>query len=380
MDDNTNQTITPWEITSSKVEEEIDYSKIIDQFGCQPFSVDMARKHELDHILFRRGLVFAHRDFIATIEAARKGEEIYLYTGRGPSSTSMHLGHAVPFLLCKYLQDKFGCNLVIQMTDDEKYIWKDITLEESVRYGRENAKDIAAFGFDPKKTFIFSNVNYAHRFVANTLKIEKSIMLKDFIKVFGFTDSVKVGQVCFPSKQMAPCYPSSFPELLNKNARCLIPCSIDQDPYFRLARDIANKLNAVKPATVYTYFLPALQGMGTKMSASSTSSSIYLNDTPAEIKKKINKHAFSGGRDTLEEHRRLGGNPTVDVAYQYLRFFLSDDALLKQYEEGYKNGTIMSGEMKKLCIATVQEFIKEFQATRAGITEEKLDEFYAINK
>ena len=40
---------------------------------------------------------------------------------------------------------------------------------------------------------------------------------------------------------------------------------------------------------------------------------------------QINKYAFSGGRDTIEEHRKLGGNTDVDVAYQYLTFFLEDD-------------------------------------------------------
>lgn len=50
-----------------------------------------------------------------------------------------------------------------------------------------------------------------------------------------------------------------------------------------------------------------------------------MSDTPNQIKNKINKHGFSGGQETEEEHRRLGGNPDVDVAYQYLGFFLEDD-------------------------------------------------------
>lgn len=50
-----------------------------------------------------------------------------------------------------------------------------------------------------------------------------------------------------------------------------------------------------------------------------------MSDTPGQIKNKINRHGFSGGQETEEEHRRLGGNPDVDVAYQYLGFFLEDD-------------------------------------------------------
>ena len=50
--------------------------------------------------------------------------------------------------------------LVIQMTDDEKFLWKELELEEAHHLAYENAKDIIACGFDPKKTFIFSNLDY----------------------------------------------------------------------------------------------------------------------------------------------------------------------------------------------------------------------------
>ena len=57
-----------------------------------------------------------------------------------------------------------------------------------------------------------------------------------------------------------------------------------------------------------------------------------MTDTPNQIKNKINKHGFSGGQETEEEHRRLGGNPDVDVSYQYLTFMLDDDeGLAKLY-------------------------------------------------
>jgi hypothetical protein len=43
---------------------------------------------------------------------------------------------------------------------------------------------------------------------------------------------------------------------------------------------------------------------------------------PKQISDKIKQNAFSGGRETLEAHRAEGGNPDVDVSYQYVRFFL----------------------------------------------------------
>jgi tryptophanyl-tRNA synthetase len=73
----------------------------------------------------------------------------------------MHLGHMVPFIFCKWLQDVFHVPLVIQLTDDEKFLFKsNLTVEKCREFARENAKDIIAVGFDPEKTFIFSNLDY----------------------------------------------------------------------------------------------------------------------------------------------------------------------------------------------------------------------------
>lgn len=66
---------------------------------------------------------------------------------------------------CRYLQDAFKVPLVIQLTDDEKCMWKNLSIEESERLARENAKDIIACGFDITKTFIFSDFDYVGGYV-----------------------------------------------------------------------------------------------------------------------------------------------------------------------------------------------------------------------
>lgn len=143
--------------------------------------------------------------------------------------------------------------------------------------------------------------------------------------------SSNIGKIHFGSIQGATSFASSFPHIFGTDEKrthkipCLIPCAIDQDPYFRVTRDVAARLKFAKPSLIHARFLDALQGPGSKMSASIESSAIFLKDTPNQIKNKINKYAFSGGQETVEEHRRLGGNPDVDVAYQWLHFFLEDD-------------------------------------------------------
>ena len=83
-----------------------------------------------------------------------------------------------------------------------------------------------------------------------------------------------------------------------------------------------------KPATLYNAFIPALKGTDAKMSASIVTTAIYMTDSAAEIKTKINKYAFSGGRNTKEEQQRLGADLSIDVSIKYLEVFLDDDEQL----------------------------------------------------
>jgi len=105
--------------------------------------------------------------------------------------------------------------------------------------------------------------------------------------------------------QAVPSFSNTFPHIFgNKtDVLCLIPQGIDQDPYFRMTRDIAGRLKYQKPCCIHSKMFPSLQGFKTKMSASNLESAIFLTDTKKQIEKKINKFAFSGGKATVEEHR-----------------------------------------------------------------------------
>lgn len=115
---------------------------------------------QTSHHFLRRGIFFSHRDMHSILKLYEEKKPFYLYTGRGPSSSSMHVGHLVPFIFCKWLQDIFDVPLVIQMTDDEKTLWRDLKVEDAMKMMYENVKDIIAVGFDVNKTFIFSNFDY----------------------------------------------------------------------------------------------------------------------------------------------------------------------------------------------------------------------------
>ena len=147
-----------------------------------------------------------------------------------------------------------------------------------------------------------------------------------------------------------------------------------------MTRDVAVRLKYPKPALVHSIFLPALQGPGSKMSASVDTSAIFMSDTQNAIKKKINKYAFSGGQTTAEEQRELGGNPDIDVSYQYLSFFLEDDDELERIGVAYKKGEMLTGELKQRCISELQKYVQAFQEKKATVTDEVVKEFMSERK
>jgi len=374
--------VDPWNVTSAS-DKGIDYDKLIKKFGSKKIDdVLIERMEKITgkkvHRFLRRGVFFSHRDMHKVLDDVEKKKPFFLYTGRGPSSTAMHMGHLIPFIFTKWLQETFDVPLVIQLTDDEKFLFKDLKLDDAKKLALENAKDIIALGFDMNKTFIFSDfMHIGGAFYENMIDIMKHVTFNQVKGIFGFDGSTNIGKIMFPAVQAAPSFSSSFPFIFGgkKDVTCLIPCAIDQDPYFRMTRDVAPVLKFKKPALLHSTFFPSLQGAQTKMSASDANSSIFLSDTPKQIKNKINKYAFSGGGATVEEHKEKGGNCDVDISYQYLTFFLEDDDKLEQIRQDYTKGELLTGFLKKELIDVLTPIVTAHQEARKNITDEIVKEY-----
>jgi tryptophanyl-tRNA synthetase len=111
------------------------------------------------------------------------------------------------------------------------------------------------------------------------------------------------------------------------------------------------------------------------MSSSDANSYIALTDTAKEAENKIKKYAFSGGQATLEEHRKKGGNPDIDVSYQYLyMFFEDDDKKIKQIHDDYKSGKMLTGELKQILTDKIKKFLEHHQQEREK-AKEKIGEY-----
>jgi tryptophanyl-tRNA synthetase len=237
-----NFTVTPWEVSGS-----IDYDKLIKQFGTSKITSDQKErlrkisKGKLHHMI-EREFFFSQRDLDLVLKDIEGGKGVFLYTGRGPSK-GMHIGHLVPLLFTKWLQETLNVNLYIEITDDEKFLFKkEYSWEEVQKNAQDNILDIIALGFDPDKTFIFKDSEYIKNVYPLLMKTARKITGSTTKAVFGFDDSTNIGSQFYPAYQIVPTF--------FEKKRCLIPAAIDQDPYWRIQRDIAEGLGYYKTAAI----------------------------------------------------------------------------------------------------------------------------------
>lgn len=378
--------VTPWNVVGK-----IDYIKLIEKFGTELIDTELIKRFEKvtgkeAHPWIKRGIFFSHRSLNNFLDAYENGDPIFLYTGRGPTSESLHVGHMIPFLFTLYLQQTFDCPLIIQIADDEKYYFKQMDFTDVYRLGFENAKDIIAFGFDVEKTFIFSNRDYrlnteSYEEFAST--VSKFVTQKTIQKIFGFDELATLGMYMWPVYQSIAAFSKSFPHIFgSKPAYCLVAYAIDQDPYFRLARDIAEKMNLLKPCSIMSTFLDPLTGGGKMSSSNGENTALFLTDDYETIKNKIMKYALSGsrGNGSLEEHKLLGGDPNIDISCNYLKYFELDESIYQKICNDFSLGLLSCYDVKMKMLEKLWLLIKNHQEKRLLVTDEILNEFYSMKK
>ncbi len=351
--------VTPWEVSG-----DVDYDMLVERFGTS--RIDAALKERLakygePHTLLKRNVFYSHRDLPWLLDLYDKGQSFYLYTGRGPSGDT-HLGHLMPWIFAKHLQDLFGATIYFQLTDDEKFLFRqDLELEDTRRMAFENALDFMALGFDPEKTRIILDTECIKTLYPLALKVSKKVTFSTARAVFGFDNSTNIGSIFYTSIQAAPCFLESEKE--GKAVPCLIPCGIDQDPHFRVARDVAPGLGYPKPALIHNKMFPGLEG-GDKMSSSNPDATIYTTDNTKTVKKKVGK-AFTGGCVSAEEQREKGGNPEICAVFKYNYFlFEEDDVKLDDLVSRCRSGDILCGECKALLTTKINGFLESHQRRR----------------
>ena len=345
-----------------------DNEKLVRNFGASRIS-DL--KEIPDFYTFKNELIYSHRDFDKFLKAIKSGEKCAIVSGFNASGT-IHFGHRPVFDTNLYFQKEYGIPVFIPISDDESYVAGKVkNQEEALKYSIELAKELLAYGFDPHKTYFIIDQIYTNIYNL-AIKLSKKINLSEIKATYGYKNEDNIGLHFYPSIQSAHIL---FPQEKFGIKHVLVPIGPDEDAHIRICRDVAPLMGYNKPSILHITFLPGVDGE--KMSKT-RNNAIFLKDDAKSIIKKVGG-AYSGGQKTVEEHRKLGGNPDVDIACQYLsKFFLKKEES-ETIIEDYKKGKLLSGEVKKMLSEKLVDFISIFQKRLKSISEEDIKKCILIN-
>jgi tryptophanyl-tRNA synthetase len=347
-----------------------DYTDIVKAFGMETFDVKMFPD---PNRIMRRGVVFGGRDMGIIAKCIKEKKPFYVLSGIMPSGERIHFGNKMVVENIRYFQEHGGKAFIL-VADLESAAARGVSLEDAQRRAREfHIPAYIALGLDPKKTvFYFQSEN--KDVVHMAYEFAQKITLNEFRAIYGSADPgrimsavTQVGDVLY--QQVAERMPG------------IIPVGVDQDPHIRLARDVVDRTKAkkfFKPSSMYHKYTPALNGE-LKMSKSMPESCIELPEDINAVKKKI-KRALTGGRDNVEDQKKMGGNPEKCMVFELdKQHLIESDKELQDIYDRCKAGKLLCGECKEICCKKMEEFMTNFnkgvEAARKNVDKLNFEKF-----
>jgi len=366
--DDRKSVLDPWGTTVVE-----DYNHLYEEFGIQKFDPLLPRIPD-PSMYMRRGVIFGHRDFERVLEKMRQGGEFAVMSGIKPTG-EFHLGTLMTAKEIIYFQQQ-GAQAFYAIADIEAYEDNRLPFEKTEKIAVGNVADLLALGFDPKKGYIYRQYkeqrvrDLAIHFGAGvTLATMKAIYGERHIGLY-LSALVQAGDILMPQlKDFGGPKPT------------VVPVGVDQDAHLRLTRDLANKFRRkfkfVPPSSTYHKILKGLDG-SPKMSKRNHMSYFTLNESPKSIGKKIS-NAFTGGRATVEEQKKLGGVPEICPIYEIEMYhFVEDDNDVMEVYKCCKCGSLLCGEHKARTKKIILKFVEDHQRKREKLVD-KAREILGVN-
>jgi tryptophanyl-tRNA synthetase len=329
-----------------------DYARIIKDFGLEEFKVELFPN---PNRLMRRGVVFAGRDLNIISKCIKEKKPFYVLSGIMPTNDKIHFGNKMVVENIAYFQ-KHGAKTYILVADLEAAAARGVSLEEAKKRALNfHIPAYIALGLDPKKTvFYFQSEN--REVVHFAYEAAKKITLNEFKAIYGTADP---GRIMAATTQVGDILYPQFKERMPG----IIPVGIDQDPHIRLTRDIVSRMKEKKffaPSSLYHKYTPSLDG-SIKMSKSKPESVIELPEDAKHACKKL-MCALTGGRETIEQQKKLGGIPENCMIFElYKQHLIEDDKELQKIYDDCKSGKLMCGPDKQHACELMERFMKDFE-------------------
>jgi len=401
--------INPWSSNQS-----FDIEKLFLEFGIEPIAPVITDLPEIPYF-FRRGIVRGHRDYGQIANAIRNRTPFHILTGFMPSGHP-HLGHLMVMKEVVWHVQQGG-NGYVTIADREAHAVRNMPWEKCREFGREYLACLYALGFEGTTYFQSRN----ERLKDLAFEAATKVNFSELSAIYGFSPETDLAHADAVITQVADIL---YPQIDREPAPTIVPVGVDQDPHLRLTRGIAHKtrmftveerdgyisvrsknapeaaLEAVKkafphakkyeghvdikgvqcadvkgkvreierahggyafftPSSTYHIFMPGLTGG--KMSSSIPESIISFYEPEAVVRKKV-MSGITGGRMTLEEQKRLGGEPDKCSLYLLNLFHMvTDDAALAEIRRKCTSGEITCGQCKKETAERVVAFLKDFR-------------------
>jgi tryptophanyl-tRNA synthetase len=401
--------INPWSSTPS-----LDIEKTFAEFGIDPIAPVIADLPEVPYFM-RRGIVVGHRDYQPIAHAIRNRTPFHILTGFMPSGHP-HLGHLMVMKEVVWHVQQGGSGY-ITIADREAHAVRGLSWDMCNEYGKEYLSCLYALGFTGETYFQSRN----DRLKDLAFEAATKVNFSELTAIYGFGPETDLAHADSVITQVADIL---YPQIDREPAPTLVPVGTDQDPHIRLTRGIAHKMrmftveerdgyisvrsknapeaamDAVKkafprakkyeghvdirdaqcadvkakvreierahggfafftPSSTYHIFMPGLTGG--KMSSSIPESIISFYEPEAVVRKKV-MGGITGGRMTLEEQKRLGGEPDKCSLYLLNLFHMvTDDAELAEIRRKCMAGEVTCGQCKKETAERVVAFLKDFR-------------------
>ncbi len=325
------------------------------EFGIEPVD-KFTNMFPATHRLLRRGVWFGCRDLGRILDAVRSGSPYAVMSGIKPTGI-YHLGTKTTAEAMVFFQAlSRSAQVFYSIADVEAYCDNGLRFSESHEIAVGNVADILALGLDPTRVYVYKQSEEMR--VMNLASVFSRSVTNNMMRAiygerpFGlyFSALVQAGDILLPQLRF-----------FGGPKPVIVPVGVDQDPHIRLTRDLAyryrDEFGFVEPSSIYHKLVHSLTG-SQKMSKRDPMGVLTLNEDPKLARRKIS-NALTGGRATVEEQRRLGGEPDKCVVYEYYRdHFLDDDGRLLKIREDCLGGRRLCGECKSELADLVVGFIE----------------------
>ena len=341
-----------------------DYGRLQSEFGIEGIDRLLPRFKKLSPHL-SRGIDFGQRDLGRILDAVDSNKPFAVMSGIKPEGT-FHLGNKMTADDMVFFQSLSRKTTVFYaIADVEAYCDNGISFQESSKMAVQNVADILALGLDPERTVAYMQSEEMRVMRLMTI-FSRGITNNMLRAIYGerpiglyISALIQAGDILMPQLQE-----------FGGPKPVLVPVGADQDPHIRLTRDLAaryhDEFGFIPPSSIYHRLEMALTG-GFKMSKRDASSGFTLDEDPRSASKKV-MAAFTGGRATVEEQRRLGAEADKCPVYDLYRFhFAVDDEHVQRVYDECTGGIRLCGECKQEAAALVKKYLEAHQKKRVSL-------------